>query len=75
MTNLILNVCAVVSNAVVATVPMELKPVYERVKVFDDPDCFPCHHPELLVLADCSCKWSVIPTHYVIVKKNTEEKK
>lgn len=75
MTNLILNVCAVVSNAVVATVPMELKPVYERVKVFDNPDCFPCHHPELLVLADCSCKWRVIPTHYVIVPKKAEEKK
>ena len=70
MTNLILNVCAVVSNTVVATVPMELKPVYERVKVFDDPDCFPCHRPELLVIADCTCKWSVIPTHYVIVQKN-----
>lgn len=69
MTNLILTVCAVVSNAVVSTMQMQLVPVYEKVKAHDDPNCYPCHSPYLAINADCSCKWKEIITHYVIVPK------
>lgn len=74
MTNLIITVCAVVSNAIVSTAQMRLIPVYERVKTHDDPECIPCHHSNLLVLAGCSCSWETVLTHYVIAPKKEEVK-
>lgn len=73
ITNLILNVCAVVSNVVIATTPMQLVPVYATRKSFDDPECFPCHRPYLLVLADCSCKYEEYISHYVVVPMPPKE--